>query len=346
MTTSLKISTLALASVLAAASFSASAQSTVTVYGKLDLYMQYAKGAGTQTAIQSGGQSGSRIGFKGTEDLGDGLKALFVLEAGVGADTGASTQGGLTFGRQAFVGLSSTAGKVTLGRQYRLLFNQVDSFDPFATGAGSSQSSGIISAGSRANNAIVYEAPKMGDFTAQAMVSLGETATTGQSSTNGNEYSASVVYAPGALNVGLGLQQTKRATNADKNTTYALATASYDFGILKLTGGVQSVNDAGGVANVDRMEAFGGVLVPVGKDTFSAGVGYGKTKDAKGTGASQFSLGYSHPLSARTNVYAVNTYINNGANTQFTSDSATGTGPVTTLGKNVSGLQLGIRHSF
>lgn len=337
---------IALASVLACAASSAMAQSAVTVYGKMDLYLQYGKGAGTQTAIQSGGQSGSRLGFKGSEDLGEGTKALFVLEMGLGADTGASTQGGLAFGRQSYVGLSSGLGKVTLGRQYTLLYNVIDSFDPYGTGAGSSQSSGIVSAASRANNAVVYEAPKLGDVTLTTMVALGETTTAGQSKTNGNQYMATAVYAPGPFSVGVGANQIKRATNSVVDSTLLLLTANYDFGAFKLTGGVQSVKDAGGVSGAKRSEAFGGVLVPVGKDTLSAGFGAGKTQNAVGSHATQYTVAYSHVLSARTNVYALATRINNGENVAYTSNSATGSGPVTSNGLNVSGLQLGIRHAF
>lgn len=67
-----KLATIALAAAAAAAPIAASAQSSVTVYGLLDMYMQYGKGDGTQTQIQSGGPQGSRLGFKGTEDLGKG----------------------------------------------------------------------------------------------------------------------------------------------------------------------------------------------------------------------------------------------------------------------------------
>eukprot|EP01040_Poterioochromonas_malhamensis_P026971 gene26971-34042_t len=91
----------------------ASAQSSVTMYGVVDAGITYDNGpsAGTVTKLESGIESGSRLGFRGTEDLGSGLKALFVLEQGFDIDTGRSGQGGRLFGRQAWVGLNSEYGQ-------------------------------------------------------------------------------------------------------------------------------------------------------------------------------------------------------------------------------------------
>ncbi|WP_322045660.1 porin [Paraburkholderia sp. J67] len=116
-----KISLCALA--IAAASFAsaAQAQSTVTLYGLIDAGVAYSSNAGGahQFAAMSGALNGSRWGLKGEEDLGGGLKAIFVLESGFSVMTGALGQNTREFGRQAFVGLSSNQyGSFTLGRQY------------------------------------------------------------------------------------------------------------------------------------------------------------------------------------------------------------------------------------
>src|SRR5689334_13059243 len=98
----------------------AHAQSTVTLYGISDegfMFNNNAKGKHLYS-MASGVMQGSRWGLRGTEDLGGGLKAVFVLENGFDVNTGALKQGGLEFGRQAYVGLSSGFGTVTLGRQY------------------------------------------------------------------------------------------------------------------------------------------------------------------------------------------------------------------------------------
>ena len=336
----------ALAALMGATSMSATAQSSVTIYGILDMYVQYGRGNRTETAIQSGGISSSRLGFKGSEDLGDGNKAVFVLESGILADTGAYAQGGLPFGRQAYVGLSSsTHGSLTLGRQYVPQYNTLDAADPFGTGAGSAAESGVVSTISRANNSVLYTSPNLGSFSAKGMVALGEIGTAGSQS-NGNLYAGSVKYAPGALTLEAAVSQFKRATNAAPDVYFGLLTAGYDFGIFKLTGGYQRVNNLGGSPAQDRDEAFAGVLVPVGNDTFSAGIGAGRAKDVDGSTASQWTLGYTHPLTKRTKLYAFATHINNGSATAYTATAATGLGPTTSAGRDVSALLLGIRHAF
>ena len=96
-----------------------SAQSNVTIYGLVDMAIQHENdGANTRTALDSGEFAGSRIGFKGSEDLGGGLKVNFQLESGFGADDGKLNQGGRIFGRQAWVGMSGGFGSVNLGRQW------------------------------------------------------------------------------------------------------------------------------------------------------------------------------------------------------------------------------------
>src|ERR1700761_1615160 len=124
----MKKSLLALAAMGAFAGGVAHAQSSVTLYGIIDEGINYTSNvqtAGTPRRsgnhlynLSSGVLQGSRWGLRGTEDLGGGLKAIFVLENGFDTNTGKLGQGGLLFGRQAFVGLSSNYGSITLGRQY------------------------------------------------------------------------------------------------------------------------------------------------------------------------------------------------------------------------------------
>jgi predicted porin len=132
------------AAVLAAMSGAAFAQSAsyggatqTTVYGLVDLTVRYTTNAtadgGSKVAIQDGELTGNRVGFTGVEDLGGGLKTVYLLEAGFTADTGFQQQGGRLFGRQGFVGLNSNSyGTLALGRMYTGTHNMVSSFDPFA----------------------------------------------------------------------------------------------------------------------------------------------------------------------------------------------------------------------
>jgi predicted porin len=132
-----KIIALAVAGALAAAP--ALAQTNVQIYGTIDMGVShrtnsYQNGTASKTSIDSGMSEGNRLGFKGTEDLGNGLKALFTLEAGFDGDTGEQAQGGRLFGRQAFVGLTSDYGTLIAGRLYTPHYSFLSSLDPFKDG--------------------------------------------------------------------------------------------------------------------------------------------------------------------------------------------------------------------
>ncbi len=327
----------------------AQAQSTVTVYGIVDVFVQYGKGAGTQLAVQSGGVSGSRLGFKGTEDLGGGLKAQFQLESGLLADTGAQANSTTFFSRQSWVGLSSDSwGSVSAGRQTIPQYDILDAFDTFGTGVGSSASSSIVSTTSRANNSVKYRSPTMGGFSGVALVGLGETAPTATNSgDNANVYALGSTYTAGPFSAGLALNMFKRSTNAAKDARYVLAAASYDFGVAKLSGTVQKVRNLSGTDTVDRTEAMMGVNVPVTtNNTVSAAVGQVTTSGKSSLNARQWTLGATHVMSKRTSFYGVLSYIGNGADTSYTTTAANGLGPTTSAGKDVSSLQVGVRHAF
>ena len=134
------LSHFALTTIALAASATASAQtavptSSVTIYGVADAYLQYADGANRLTRVQSGGLAGSRLGFRGNEDLGGGLRGIFTLESGINLDDGTNGQGAF-WGRQAFVGLVADGiGQVTLGRQYGSLYPLTGDFSEFSNGS-------------------------------------------------------------------------------------------------------------------------------------------------------------------------------------------------------------------
>ena len=325
----------------------AHAQSNVTLYGIVDMYMQVGKGDKTTTQLQSGGMSGSRWGLKGAEDLGGGLKAVFVLESGVNADTGTLGSGGGLFSRQSYVGLSSaSAGNLLFGRQRVPHYDAIGAADPFDQGAGSASSSGIVSGSTRVDNAVVWQSPKWGGFSVNSMAALGESTTGG--TRNADVYSIAAQYASGPALVGLAWRQSNKPTDADFNANHALLTAVYDFGAFKLMGGVQHVNNFAGQSWNDRNEAYFGARIPVfAADQVWLGMGGVKVHEQSGRSATQWSAGYDHPLSKRTDLYGVATRIRNGSLATYTATAATGAGPIVTAGGvNVNALQLGIRHRF
>ena len=183
------------------------AQSSVTLYGVIDegLTFNTNMNGSHSYAMQSGVLSGSRWGLKGVEDLGGGLKAIFTLENGFDPSTGKLGQGGLEFGRQAFVGLSSSFGTVTLGRQYDM---NVDFVAPLEA---ASQWSGNIGAhpgdldnlnnAYRTNNAIKFRSVSYGGFSFGGLYSLGGVA---GDATRNQIWSLGAGYANGPLILGVG----------------------------------------------------------------------------------------------------------------------------------------------
>lgn len=197
----------------------AHAQSSVTLYGLLDVGIVYANNAGGHSQIQatSGNINGSRWGLKGSEDLGGGLKAVFVLENGFSAMTGKLAQGGAEFGRRAYVGLSSSQyGTITLGRQYDSLqdftymFEAVNVWAPFYFAhPGDLDNNG---GSNRVNNAIKYSSVSYGGFTFGGLYSLGGVA---GDLTRNQIWSLGANYNVGAFTAGAGFVYAK-----DPNFSY------------------------------------------------------------------------------------------------------------------------------
>src|SRR5471032_534601 len=223
--------------VLAAASTGiAHAQSSVSIYGTVDAAFVSERGGaqGTVNKISSGTASASRIGFKGNEDLGNGLSALFLLESGFSVDTGAQDKAGSLFNRQAYVGLSSKdAGTLTLGRQYTPYYNTLSKIaDPFAVGyAGSAKN--LFPSNTRTSNTVYYTTPKFNGFDADVAYTFGEQA---DSNKSGRQIGASAGYSNGPLNARL-------VCNLVNNDTAALGhmgsgrnlllAGNYDFAVAK-----------------------------------------------------------------------------------------------------------------
>jgi len=156
--------------IIAGFAASAHAQTNVTIYGLVDAGLVSERGgsAGTVTKVTSGIGSQSRLGFKGTEDLGNGLSAIFQLETGYKIDDGSLDSANTIFNRQAFVGLKSKdAGTLTLGRQYTMLYNAMSQVaDPFGAGYAGSIKNLFAAKGAntRTSNAIVYATPSFDGF--------------------------------------------------------------------------------------------------------------------------------------------------------------------------------------
>lgn len=351
-----KIIALAIAGLASTAAF---AQSNVTIYGVADAYYGNfsAKGTDGFSGINSGGLSGSRIGFRGAEDLGNGLKAVFEYELAYNLDSnstsaaainGTAAGNGLTTTRQSYVGLAGGFGTVVAGRLQTPGY-YIGKFDSLASAAISPQAilaanRGVTiapSSAGRVNNAAAYISPNFSGFSAVAAYGFGE-------ETVNNTERESVIglglnYANGPLAVGYIYHKVANVgatnvANAKFNDLkeHALG-ASFDFGVVKLLGSYQNVDVTNVQNDKDKIWQVGAV-VPVGKGNVHAA--YGKlARDAASSDSKSWTVAYTHGLSKRTTAYV-------GYN-RTTNDTLATAGILTpAAGGNSRGFVTGLRHTF
>ena len=341
----------------------AQAQSAVEVYGIVDVGAVREFGTKLDSGpgptpladgnkITSGAQSGTRLGFKGKEDLGSGLSALFVLETGIAADAGGFNQANKAFGRQSFVGLQGDFGTVTLGRQYTSYFltlNQIA--DPFASGLagnaqnlmlpGSNASSIVSNLGAitstdraiRMDNAIKYVTPVFENFSGEIAYGFGEKA----ANDGDRVITGSVGYDSKPLNVRLAYYEKNNSTDTASLKSTMLA-ANYDLEFAKIFAAYAD-NDWGTSAKTRNYLI--GATVPFGAHKFIASY---IRADGRGTNsandADQWGIGYTYSLSKRTNLYAAYGYISNDGAARYT------VGNNSDLGSGNKAFNLGVRHVF
>ncbi|MDR7051248.1 putative porin [Duganella sp. 3397] len=333
--------TLAAASATAAsaAAAPAAAQSSVTIYGVADagLVLERGGAGGNVQALSSGVASASRIGFKGKEDLGGGLSASFVLENGNNIDTGAAGQGGLLFGRQAYVALSSTTlGAISAGRQYSPYYKALrDIADPFVVGLAGNAMNMIATTG-RVDNSVEYQTPRVNGFSADVLYGFGEVpGDTAKSRTIG----ASISYAaPESLPLNVVLTHHQRdnplATARSRSTMLA---ARYRVGDVTTHASLSHNQDLLARASND---ALIGATLAVGQGKWMASAIFHRDQSTLEQHARQLAIGYTYNLSRRTDLYTAYAHISNRNGAAFhvgnATDNGTGTG----------GFNLGVRHVF
>lgn len=272
------------------------------------------------------GQYGSRWGIRTTEDLGGGLKLQTVLESGFGVDTGASFQGGRLFGRQAYVSLnSSDYGVLRVGRQYTPTDGINGAISAPLNGLAMNPSLPVnYTTGSlpqwvtpgRLDNIVQYISPKFGGFDFALLGAPGEVA-------NDSYYAVRVSYVNGKWISSAAYEWNKDKVTGSATNKLASAAAAYDFGPVKLTGGIQRASDltlspgnSGGLSNLtvtgpvtfvaNKVETYSvGFAVPVNAQ-LTAGMNYYRSKYS-GAGQSlnlgKVGLGAKYKLSKRTELY-------------------------------------------
>lgn len=333
-----------------AASGAAMAQSSVTLFGVVDAAYGVGKGSiSNKTALKSSSNNSSRLGFRGVEDLGGGMKASFWLEAGVNNDDGSGSatsnnnqaatgsidprQQGLTFNRRSTVSLEGSLGEVRLGRDYTPQFWSETAFDPFGTtGVGTNVGAfkgGLT--GVRASNSIGWLSPSMGGAKAWIQTYLGENASTLPKVGNGNAYR--FTFDQGAMS--LAYAGSKTTTGAGTTNDTSNLGGSYDLGVAKLMALSEKTKITGAA---DIKGSLIGAAVPMAGGTFR--VSSAQT-DQAGKKAKQTSVGFVQPLSKRTELFATYARVANSGGSSVGLN-----GGVTAANSSSTGYDLGVTHRF
>jgi predicted porin len=381
----MKRSLFALAALTAFAG-AASAQSSVTVFGVADVSVRQINNTDDQTHVASDGNSSSRLGFRGVEDLGGGLRAGFWLEHGLQLDTGTLTSSRF-WHRRATVSLIGNFGEVRLGRDYTPIFWNWTTFDPFGTnGVGAASNLGLeggrTGGGSgtygtlvRADNTVGYFLPaNLGGLYGQFMFAAGEGCSFKTKTSTppaappapgsvdvvgcGNQhYGGRLGYSAGAFNVAAAYGQTQVNPN-DDGTSWNIA-GSWNFGFMTVSGYYGEVDldnsvPATRASSTTQTNYFIGVTAPVGPVTLKGSYGHVDNvflTQRDNASADQFAIGAVYDLSKRTALYGTYSRISNDQ-AEFrvagTLDAAgkTSSGPNLNRGDSSAGFEVGIRHSF
>lgn len=219
-------------------SHAALAQSSVTLYGVIDEAIRYQTGSATSTghsyAMSEGAVNGTRLGFKGSEDLGGGMRAIFDLQSGFNIANGTRDQQGQEFGRYAYMGLQSNQyGTLTMGRQYGGIYTfYAFNFDPIGGGNINATDWSLFLVGIRFDNTAQYEIP-LGPVKLAFQHSFGGQ-TDGFSSGSTTTGSAIYHFGDGASNGKIGIDGAQSADNAGHHLTVGSFGATYKFGAVGL----------------------------------------------------------------------------------------------------------------
>ena len=357
----------------------ASAQSNVSLYGMVDVGVMRstAGGVGNNTVLSNGGYGTSRLGFRGSEELGGGWSANFVLEGSLNPDTGTGrpsnsnnqasgvqATSSLTFDRQSYVSLVGPLGELRMGHDYAPTHWNNIYFDPFnqngvaragnltfaAVGSGSLYTTIV------ASNTISYWLPKnLGGWYGMAMVAFGENGSSSAQKNDGNLVGGRLGYVQGALDIAGGITRTRyERTSTIGNYTHANIGANFNLGFAKLFALYNQVDVGLSAGKVRKRTYELGAHIPVtaqGKirlsyamlnDSSASSLRNADGSARSGNDARQLGLGYVHDLSKRTALYGSYAHIRNRGQATYTISGASA--PL--AGRNSSGVELGIRHIF
>ena len=333
----------------------AHAQSSLIIGGIIDQGIEVAKGSHSQVRLRDGDNAASRLIFRGTEDLGGGNRAGFMLENGFVADTGAEFFGGnRLFGRQAWVEVGGRWGTMRLGRQYTPSFDGLLKSDAFNVNSNVSpillitnnagQGAAKSNYAARFDNMIAYRSPELGGLSTTLAYSPGEAA---GSPRNGSNYGANLMYASGPLYLyyAYQVQQTGSAAApvADPaKTSFHFIGGAYKIGPVRLGATVESDrSDAPGI-NRARHYMLSAVWDVTSANALRAEV---VKRSVMNSALDPYvvTLGWDHALSKRTALYTRIVYLHNSSGGGTTINAI----PIDAgSGDSGKSIGLGVRHLF
>ena len=367
--------TLLAVALLAGFAGAAQAADSVTLYGLIDAGIGYEKvkfNGDSQSRFGGvqGVSSGSRFGLRGTEDLGDGLRAVFTLEGGFGPMNGKSLQNGRLWGRQATVGLDSDSwGRLEFGRQTNLASKYFGSIDPFSISYNTANMGTTFGSANtmRLDNMVLYQTPSMGGFKAgvgysfSADDSVSDSSQTGFETGNNNRVlTAGVQYVNGPLNLAAAYDRFNPSNGqtggkSDARIQEYIVGGSYDFEVVKVAAAFGQTRDGwfvgqnmgttpAGMQNLGTFKLADGfransymlgATVPLGRHAIFGSWQRATASNDKLTGDDAtfnvYSLGYTYDFTKRTNLYAYASYGDNYAFQRDATDTA---------------VAVGVRHRF
>lgn len=375
-----KLIALAVAGLTSVPAFAA--DSAVTLYGIVDMGYSwrgdnYVDGVKSRSGFDSGQLSGTRLGVRGYEDLGNNLKAIFTLEAGIAADTGGSTQGGLAWGRQTWAGLDWQGNKLTLGRQYTPQFNMYAVYEPFGLGSVAEINNIFTHIQPRADNSLAVSTPffnvadKLG-LAIEGMYSLdvagnesgqdvGTPPVLANVDTRYGSIFPKVKFGPATAMAGYTQWKVKGGEKSNSAIDVGL---NLDFEVVKLFGAYARYNvgaNALGTAvygpDGDKWKFnryFLGGNVPLGNFNLLASYSYSKDTNDADLKTQQWGVGGLYNMSKRTSLYAVYSKILTTDNVDALYDPLAAANPFSPSVGDASnagagyrgGFNLGLRHTF
>ncbi|MER2539740.1 MAG: porin [Azonexus sp.] len=363
-----KIIALAIAGLASTAAF---AQSNVTIYGSVDMgysyrYQSMTKGIDSQSSINGGQAQGNRLGFKGVEDLGNGLKAVFLVEQGLGVDassndslhqvTGLQTNRSINYTRQAYAGLAGNFGTLVGGRLYTPHFSFVSAVEPFGAGTvgqyanvfGGTTGGDVV----RVDNAVAYISPSFGGFTVTGAYSnnLGGQESLVTNARNTTVYALLGRFQGAGVDAGISMHRAAGAsTDAFKSIDNVTIGGSFDAKVVKIAAlyGYNNTDFTGSDLRIDNYLV--GATIPVGKAAIKLSYIFSDGNKTAGGNAQQLAIGANYALSKRTDIYTAYSTIDNDSadgktplvrRVSSVGDAANGGGTFT------EGFQVGVRHTF